>query len=604
MTSDTHSARASGGSRLTFRLILSILAPWRGLLTIIGLAVLIGAGLEPVQPMLTRKLFDEHLARGRMDGVLNIAILYLAVTAFSQAISFVITYLTAIASQGALHSLRVRLFAHLQGLPMSYFDRNPLGDSISRCTADVDTLDTLFSSGVVSVITDLVRMLTLLVAMLLLSPMLTAISSIVIIPVILVTNAFRIRIRDAERANRRAVGAMNTELQEILGGLEVIRAFGREALFGTKFRAALRQAVAAFNRATISAAADVPVMALLSISIVAVLLWFSSARGFHSWGISLGMLIAFIQLFQRFFKPITALGDDWQTVQSALSGAERIFQVLLTPADGDETAEVGPGGKDDTVVDLRDIVFGYREGRPVLHGVSIGVRAGEHVALVGRTGAGKSSILHLVGGLYPVWGGSVRIVGQDPRLLDEAERRRVIGVVPQKVQLFSGSVFDNLTLGDGSVSRESAERAAKIAGADSFVRALPQGYDTPLSDAGRGRGVQLSAGQRQLLALARALVWDPAVLLLDEATAAIDHASEAAFREALRSEVLSRGHAVVTVAHRLATAREADRIIVLDHGKILEQGTPEQLINLGGHFAAWLELEAAGWDWHADGNNL
>ena len=215
---------------------------------------------------------------------------------------------------------------------------------------------------------------------------------------------------------------------------------------------------------------------------------------------------------------------------------------------------------------------------------------------MGRSGAGKSSILHLLGGLYTPWSGTLRVSGADPTLLTDDERRRSLGVVLQVVQLFRGTVFDNLTLGDVSVSRDAVQRAAAIAGADVFIQALPQGYDTLL-----GSGVQLSAGQRQLLALTRALVWDPAVLLLDEATAAVDSASEAAFRAALHTAVLDCGRAVLTVAHRLAAAQDADCVLVMEAGQIAEEGPPEELIRRGGRFAALLELEAAGWDWQTDG---
>jgi ATP-binding cassette subfamily B protein len=228
------------------------------------------------------------------------------------------------------------------------------------------------------------------------------------------------------------------------------------------------------------------------------------------------------------------------------------------------------------------------------------VRPGEHVALVGRTGAGKSSAVRLLAGLYAPWSGQVRVASLDPRTLPDDERRCVVGVVPQRVQLFSGTVLENLTLGDATVSRKQVERAAEIATVDRFVSALPQGYDTPLSGVGRGEGLQLSAGQRQLLSLARALVWDPAVLLLDEATAAVDNASEAEFQAALRTAMQSdvgRQRAVVTVAHRLSTARKADRVVVLVEGRIAEEGSPQELIRRGGRFAAWVELEAAGWDW-------
>jgi ATP-binding cassette subfamily B protein len=250
-------------------------------------------------------------------------------------------------------------------------------------------------------------------------------------------------------------------------------------------------------------------------------------------------------------------------------------------------------------IQLDDVVFGYTDGSPVLHGISLAVRAGEHVALVGRTGAGKTSALHLLAGLYAPWAGAVRVAGRDPTTLDESERRKVVGVVPQVVQLFSGTVRENLTLADSSVPEPAVLEAARIAGADAFVRALPTSYETLLSSQSGGRGTQLSAGQQQLVALARALVHRPSVLLLDEATAAIDSVSDAAFRAALRESVLPRGCAVLTIAHRLSTAAEADRVIVLDGGRIVEAGPPGELAGRGGRFAALLELEAAGWDWRS-----
>jgi ATP-binding cassette subfamily B protein len=291
------------------------------------------------------------------------------------------------------------------------------------------------------------------------------------------------------------------------------------------------------------------------------------------------------------------LGNEWQTVQAALAGLERIFQVLALPSEKFPPSSPGrPESNANSAIEMREVSFGYLPGLPVVHRVTLEVRPGEHVALVGRTGSGKSSILHLLGGLYPPWSGAVRVSGTDPTLLAEEERRSQVGVVLQVVQLFRGTVLDNLTLGDGSVSRDAIHQAATIAGAHSFIQALPQGYDTLL-----GTGFQLSAGQRQLLALTRALVWDPAVLLLDEATAAVDSASEAAFRAALRTSVMDRGRAVLTVAHRLAVAQEADRVFVMDAGQIMESGPPEELIRRGGRFAALLELEAAGWDWQTDG---
>jgi ATP-binding cassette subfamily B protein len=317
-----------------------------------------------------------------------------------------------------------------------------------------------------------------------------------------------------------------------------------------------------------------------------------------SFHLSLGTLTAFVLLVQRFAVPMMSLGNEWQTVQAALAGLERIFQVLALPS---EASALGgprqPHARSNAAIAMQGVVFGYLPTHPVLRGVSLAAQPGEHLVLVGRTGAGKSSLLHLLGGLYTPWSGTVRVSGADPAVLTDEERRRALGVVLQVVQLFRGTVFDNLTLGDGAVSRAAVQRAAVIAGADAFIQTLPQGYDTLL-----GSGLQLSAGQRQLLALARALVWNPAVLVLDEATAAIDSTSEAAFRAALQTAVLDGGRTVLTVAHRLATAQEADRVLVMEAGQIVEEGPPEELIRRGGRFAALLELEAAGWEWQADGS--
>jgi ATP-binding cassette subfamily B protein len=286
-----------------------------------------------------------------------------------------------------------------------------------------------------------------------------------------------------------------------------------------------------------------------------------------------------------------------------MAGAERIFETLsLAPeeAHGPEHREASKDRPAEALA-LDGVHFGYVDGQPVLHGVSLHVAPGEHVALVGRTGAGKSTILQLTTGLYRPWSGRIAVGGKDPTRLDDGQRCRVLGVVPQVVQLFSGTVLDNLTLGDPEVAEADVYEAATIAGADAFIRTLPQGYRTRLSGSASGAGTPLSAGQRQLLALARALVHRPAVLLLDEATSAIDNASDAAFRTALRERVLARGVAVLTVAHRLASARDTDRVIVLEKGRVVEAGPPIALMAGGGRFAAWLELEAVGWDWRTGG---
>lgn len=593
-TDAIHAFPASTGSG---RQLAELVRPRLSILAVIASLVLACALFELVPPLLVRSLVDDHLALGRSEGLLVLAFLYLGAAALGQSFAFVYGYLAAAVAQDVLSNLRVRLFGHLQRLPASYFDRTPLGDAISRCTADVDTLDTVFTSGVATLVANLCRLVTVAVAMIILSPALSLAAAAALPPLILITRFFQVRIRDAERANRRAVSEMNTHLQETLRGVEVIQAFRREAAFVARFREVLRRVVLAYNRSTFYSAFYPPVTAVLTYSAIALLLWAGTSEAFGTSGISIGTLAAFALLLQRFFAPLTALGDEWQTLQGALSGAERIFEVLALPVDGQLPSSPQNQQRDGLVCE--GVVFGYAPGAPILHGVNLNVAPGELVALVGRTGAGKTSIVHLVAGMYEPWQGTVRVAGLNPRELSDEEKRKVLGVVPQASQIFSGTVIENLTLKDEAIPESDVIDAAKISGADTFIAGLPHGYRTVLRGSGRGTGVQLSAGQEQLLTLTRALVSRPAVLLFDEATSFIDAASEAALRNALHEAVLNRGTAVLTVAHRLSMAREAHRVIVIDDGRIIEEGTPADLVARGGRFAALLELEAAGWDWEA-----
>ena len=577
-----------------------LLRPWYRQIALIAGSILVFEALAVVPTLLIQRVIDQHLTPRQPDGILLLALLYLAATVLAETLHFGISYMTVWVAQRALCTLRVDLFAHLQRLPLGYYDRTPLGDAISRCTSDVETVDTLFSTGVSTLLLRLVQLFAALAAMVSLSPRLALLALLLIPPLALATRFFQVHIREAARDRRKAIGVLNIYLQETLSGIEIVRASGREASLVARFRQALRDTVAAFWRAESYNMYYSPSLAVLVALCVALLLW-SGTGGFSQvWGLSMGTIIAFIMLFQRFFEPVRNLGQDWQTVQSALSGIERIVQVLQIPAEERPEKTGEDSSSSDAAVDLTDVTFGYLAKLPVLRSISLAVQPGEHVALVGRTGAGKSSLVHLLGGLYAPWAGRVRVVGLDPSSLPEAQRRSVVGVVPQTVQLFAGTVWDNLTLDDASATRTAVERAVEMTGLTRLIAELPKGYDTLLRGVGRGKGVQLSEGQQQLLSLARALVWDPAVLLLDEATAAVDNASEADFRAALQTAIRGedgRQRAAITVAHRLSTARAADRVIVLDDGRIIEQGTPEQLIQRGGRFAALVELEEAGWNW-------
>ena len=572
----------------------ALVRPWRGRLVLLAAGVLAAAGLDLVPPLVVRALVD-GLAAGTGRHLAPLALLYLAAFAAGQILTAAYGYLAATVAQRALATLRGRLVERLLALPTDYHDRTPVGDAIARATADVEAIDDLFSSSIVTLLGETVRLVTVLTAMLVLSPRLTLVVLAVIPAVLALSRYLRRRIRDAERATRRAVGATTTQLQEDLSGALVIRAFGRQAQFAERFRATLRGWLRATNSSTRYNSFYAPALAILSAIAVAVLLWWGGAA--RAAGVSIGTLTAFVLLFSRFFAPLINLGDEWQNVQAALAGAERVFAILAMPV---ATTTAGPtprAAPDEPPILLDRVTFGYPGGPPILHEVSLSVAAGEHVALVGRSGACKTTILALLTGLYSPVRGRVALAGHDPATIPDDRHRAVLGVVPQAVQLFTGTVADNIALADDALTADQIRYAAEIAGAHSFIEALPDGYRTVLSDLGRGDGVALSAGQRQLLALARALAADPAVLLLDEATAVVDGPSDAAFRAALRRHVAAAGTAVLTVAHRLSTARDADRVIVLSAGRVIEQGTPAELMATDSHFAALLTLEEAGWTW-------
>lgn len=594
--SSLHPDQTAPGRWAVVSEIAGLVRPWRALLVVVAALVVAAALAELVPPFVIRQVVDDDLLPRRTDGLAMAGLIYLAAVAADSGFAFGYGSLAALVSQRALARLRVRLFAHVARLPTQFFDVTPLGDVISRATADVDTVDEVFTGGVVVLVGQLVALIGVTVAMVILSVKLTLIAALVAIPLVVITRYLQVRVRDAQRSTRLAVGRLNTQLAEDVGAAVTIRAFDRGERFIARFRRALADALAAANRSAYFSALFPPLTSILAAIVTAALIWAGAGGWLLGAGVGFGTLTAFVLLFQRFFAPIIAVGDEWQSVQAAIAGAERVFQLLRLPTEAPPPPADQPG-EGASGVSMQDVAFGYRRGLEVLHGVSVAVAPGEQVAVVGRTGAGKTTLLGLLGGLYSPWAGTITVAGRDPRTLSDAERSSVIGVVPQTVQLFHGTLSQNLTLFDPNISHQACEAAARITGLDELIATLPDGYDTLLAAGHGGTGITLSAGQRQLVALTRALVMEPSVLLLDEATAAIDGASDAAFRAALRSAAASRGQAVLSIAHRLSTARDADRVVVFERGRVVEEGTPGDLAAAGGRFSAMLELEAAGWDW-------
>ena len=580
--------------------LVAVLRPWRGRLVVVAAAIVGASLLELAPPLIVGHLIDHNLAVGRTDGLAAAAVVYLLAVAGGQLLTFIYGYQASVVAQNALHGLRVRTFGHLCRLPASHHDYSPLGDTVNRCTADLDAVGLLFTEGVATLVGQLVPLVFVIVAMVVLSPGLTAVAALSLPPLVMMTRFMRRRVREAQRANRAALGRLASELEETMAGAEVVRAFGREEAFAERFRAVLGDTLAAFCRSNLFNTFYAPLLGILAASFTALLLALGVQRFLGAATVPLGTLTAFVLLYQRAFAPITALGEQWQRVQAALSGAERVFETLALRAD-----DVAGGRRShahmerNKGIEVRDVTFGYIEGTPVLSDISFTVRPGERVALVGRTGAGKSTVVNLLGGLYVPWSGTVRVTGVDPRSLGDGERGGIIAIVPQQAQLLSTTLRANVTLGDAAVADHTVRQALLRAGLGELVEGLPAGADTLIAGVGGGAGPALSAGQRQLLALARALALEPAVLVLDEATSYVDENTDAAIRATVRQLAADRGVAVLTVVHRLATAKEADTVIVMDDGRVVEEGPPSELARARGHFAAFLGLEAAGWAWDA-----
>jgi ATP-binding cassette subfamily B protein len=568
--------------------------PWRRQLLVVGSLVVADALVELVPPFAVRAVVNNNLVPHHSQGLLLAAVLYVGAVAGDAALTYGYTFTAARVSQGVIARLRTRLFGHLVSLPTAYFDHTPVGDAISRATADVETIDELFTGGIVTLVGQLVPLVAIVVAMLVLSPQLTLVAAIAVPPLVLIARFLQVRVRDAERETRRAVGRLNVELAETIGGAETVRVFGRAEAFAARFRGALERTLRAQDESIKYNAYFAPVTGLLASLVIALLLWIGAGAAIAGVGVNLGTLTAFVLLFQSFFAPLLALGDEWQSVQAAFAGVERVFEVLdLEPEPVASRATFAHAGG--IVIDR--VGFHYLEGRSVLSNVSLHVDPGELVAVVGRSGAGKSTLVSLLAGLRAPTSGTVRVGGVDPMTIDETERRSKIGVMAQALELFTGTVRENVTVFDASIDPATVDDALGFVGVRSAIDRLPEGADSVIAGQGKGEGMGLSTGQRQLVALARTVVAQPRVLLLDEATASIDGASDAAFRRALRASAASRGCAVLMVAHRIATARDADRVVVLEHGRVVEEGPPLVLLAAAGRFAALAELEAAGWDW-------
>lgn len=505
----------------------------------------------------------------------TLALLFLIVVLLSFVANYAQVYVLQWVGQKVVYTLRQQLFTHLQHIHLGFFDQNPVGRLVTRVTNDTETLNEMYSNVLVNVFKDLFLLVGVVVVMLQLSPRLALWSFTVIPFVIVATVLYRKHARVAYRNARLALARINAFLSENLSGMRVIQLFHRERRQAERFEAVSAEYLQAGLREIRLFAIFRPSMDLLYTLGLALLAWFGGGSVIDH-AVQFGVLYAFINYMQQFFQPINDITQKFSTLQSAMASSERLFTLLDRKVEIVDPPQFQEVGRLQGQVEFRHVYFAYQGEEHVLKDVSFKVEPGESIALVGATGAGKSSIISLLSRFYDVSDGQILIDGHDLREMRQADLRRQIGVVLQDVFLFSGDIRSNIGLDDPDISDEMIERAAEAVGADAFIRALPAGYDEPV----RERGATLSMGQRQLIAFARALAFDPAILVLDEATANIDTETEILIQRAL-TEIM-RGRTTLVVAHRLSTVQHCDRIIVLHKGRVREMGSHQDLLRQGG----------------------
>jgi ATP-binding cassette subfamily B protein len=608
-------------SRLMKRL-LTYLRPYKWQVAVALVSILIKAGADVLGPYLTKIVVDRYLApvpglhtpldrflsNTAMVGIAQIAALYVGLLLFSFLLEYLQTYYMQWAGQKTMFDMRAQIFRHLQRMHIGFYDKNPVGRLVTRVTTDVDAVNEMFTSGVVSIFED-VFVLAGIIAIMLRMNWKLALITFAVLPLIgIATKIFRDKVRDSYRRIRVAIARINAYLQEHVSGMVVLQLFNREERAYDKFSDVNAVHMDAFKDAIMAHAVYYPVVEVLSAIAIACVIWFGG-NGVIRGMTTLGVLVAFIQYAQRFFRPIQDLSEKYNILQSAMASSERIFKLLDTPVEITSPAVTkvpeGPGR-----IEFNRVWFAYRSvpvdahvetaalGRPVeqsstssgepdwvLRDVSFTIEPGETVAIVGHTGAGKTTIISLLMRFYDVQKGAIKIDGVDVRQMDLADLRRRFGVVLQDPFLFSGTVASNIRLGTEGIDDEDVEKAAEDVNLGDFIRALPNGFKEEV----RERGSTLSTGQKQLISFARALAHDPKILILDEATSSVDTETEFRVRDALSRMV--EGRTSVIIAHRLSTIQRADKIIVMHKGQVREMGSHQQLLAQRGIYYKLYQLQ-------------
>jgi ATP-binding cassette subfamily B multidrug efflux pump len=571
-------------ARLMRRLI-TYLRPHVLAVAIAFVAIVVASGVDLAQPWLTQQAIDRYIAVGDMAGLSRLAMYFLGLLAIGFVADYAQTFILQSVGQRIMRSIRLQVYAHVQTLDVRFYDRHPVGRLMTRVTTDVDALNDLFTSGVITVFGDVLVLAGVMVAMLVMNWRL-AVVAFLVLPLIAWTALwFRRNVRESYRRIRGLIARLNAFLQEHLTGMSTVQLFGQEARVFRRFDRINAEHRDANVQSIFYYAVFYPAIEFLAALSGGLIIWVGGGWAMDG-VVSLGVLVAFLQYSRRFFQPISDLSEKFNILQSAMAASERIFTLLDTPpAIVGPAAPVRPREGVRGRIEFDRVWFAYNDDQFVLKNVSFVVEPGQRIGLVGATGSGKTTLVSLLMRFYDVSRGRILVDGVDVRDWDLADLRGLFGLVLQDAHLFSGTIADNIRLGNETIDAPAVERAARTVHASGFIERREGGYQSVVAE----RGATLSLGQKQLLSFARAIAFDPKVLLLDEATSSVDTATEALIEDALH--VMMAGRTVVAIAHRLSTIQDVDVILVLHKGELREQGTHRELVAARGLYYRLYELQ-------------